>query len=155
MTNKIDAGVEGGELLDQALAQLPSVVRQKILPKALKAAGVIVQQSAKSKINSNRSDRNAPGLAKTIIVKVRVYDTVVSVVIGPSYLGVNHAHLVEFGHRLIKSIKSANGGSTKVQIGFVQAHPFLRPAADETRSEQDAAIVAIVTAELAKWQGTT
>ena len=40
-----------------------------------------------------------------------------------------HAHLVEFGHLLVKKTK---GGIVKV-IGHVPAHPFLRPALDNAK----------------------
>lgn len=39
-----------------------------------------------------------------------------------------HAHLVEFGHVLVRGGKRYQGG---VEIGFVPAHPFLRPAVDK------------------------
>lgn len=40
-----------------------------------------------------------------------------------------HAHLVEFGHVLVRKTKS---GIVKV-IGHVSAHPFLRPALDNAK----------------------
>lgn len=51
--------------------------------------------------------------------------------IGPT---VAHAPLVEFGHRLVKHRTGRRTGKTiKVEIGRVRAHPFMRPAADQTR----------------------
>lgn len=45
-----------------------------------------------------------------------------------------HAHLVEFGHALVKSRRTA-GGRTKAVIGHVPAYPFLRPAFDARKGE--------------------
>lgn len=154
MTNKVDVMVEGGEMLDRMLADLPAEMRRSILPKGLKAAAQVVQKSAQSRINSNRDGRKPPGLARTIVIKVKQYDYTITAVVGPAYLGVNHAHLVEFGHRLVRKIRDADGSVRKVEIGFVKAHPFLRPAADETLREQRDAIIGIVTAALAEYRSS-
>lgn len=46
--------------------------------------------------------------------------------VGPTYgKGGSHAHLIEFGHRLV----TKDGRS----IGHVPAHPFIAPAAEEER----------------------
>jgi HK97 gp10 family phage protein len=45
--------------------------------------------------------------------------------VGPTRPGGSHAHLVEFGHRLV----TKDGRS----IGHVPAHPFITPAAEEER----------------------
>ncbi len=144
----MDVAVEGGDELDRLLEQLPVEMRRSILPKATRAAATIVQKDAIRRISNNRDGRQPPGLARTIVVKVRQYDYTITAVVGPVYLGVNHAHLVEFGHRLIKKIKDADGSVRKVEIGFVPAHPFLRPAADETINQQRDAIAKIVTESL-------
>ncbi len=154
MTNKVDVTIDGGELFDRILSELPHELRRQTLPKAMRAAAVIVQRDAQARINNNRNGRKPPGLARTIIVKLKQYDYTVTAVVGPAYLGVNHAHLVEFGHRLVRKIKDVDGSVRKVEIGFVPAHPFLRPAADLTLREQHAEIVRIVTEELAKYQAT-
>lgn len=152
--NKIDISVEGGDDLDKLFVSLPETLRKEILPLALNAAATIVQKDAQQRINSNRSQRKPPGLARTIVVKVVTYDNSVVSVVGPTYLGVNHAHLVEFGHELIRLIKEADGSVRRVSIGFVPPHPFLRPAGDTTKSSQHAAIVKIVTEGLARFQAT-
>lgn len=48
-----------------------------------------------------------------------------------------HAHLVEYGHRLVR------GGQ---EVGFVRGHPFFRPAVQETRDQ----VKAVVTKGLAR-----
>lgn len=49
-----------------------------------------------------------------------------------------HAHLVEFGHLLVKKTKT---GIVKI-IGHVPAHPFLRPALDSAKRK----VIALVKA---------
>jgi HK97 gp10 family phage protein len=152
MTNKVDVTVEGGDLLDRMLVDLPIELRDRVMPKAMRAAATIVQKAAQSNINNNRDGRKPPGLARTIIIKVKQYDYTTTAIVGPAYLGVNHAHLLEFGHRLVRKIRDADGSVRKVEIGFVKAHPFLRPAADETIREQRDAIIKIVTEALAEYR---
>lgn len=151
MTNKVDVTVEGGDMLDRMLVDLPIELRDRVMPKAMKAAAEIVQKAAQSNINNNRDGRKPPGLARTIIIKVKQYDYTITAIVGPAYLGVNHAHLLEFGHRLVRKIRESDGSIRKVEIGFVKAHPFLRPAADETIREQRDAIIKIVTEALAEY----
>ena len=87
----------------------------------------------------------AKPLAETIRVKVRKYDTVSVAVIGPEYPAGALGHLIEFGHREI-----LYGRDTGRRV---PPKPFLRPAADETRGEQDAAMLNVLRAELAKAGG--
>jgi len=41
-----------------------------------------------------------------------------------------HAHLVEFGHRIVTGGKLGKGGRV---VGSVPPHPFMRPAYDQTK----------------------
>lgn len=43
-----------------------------------------------------------------------------------------HAHLVEYGHDLVKGGKKGRGGRV---VGHVPAHPFFRPAWDSKQAE--------------------
>ena len=70
-------------------------------------------------------------------------------IVGPTFT-TPHSHLVEFGHRLVRSIKTLDGVE-KVEIGFVPAHPYMRPAADETVAAQHSALVKKITAEVTKF----
>ena len=135
MPNSIDVIVESDDAADRLLEVLPHEFRRTALRNAVKAGAMIVRDDARDRLPAPGypGDKDPTvSLAKTIIVRVKVYDNAVVAIVGPRYLGVNHAHLVEFGHRLVKAIKTETG-VTKVQIGFVQAKPFLRPAADETQ----------------------
>jgi HK97 gp10 family phage protein len=42
-----------------------------------------------------------------------------------------HAHLVEYGHELVKGGRLGRGGRV---VGSVPPHPFFRPAVDQTKS---------------------
>jgi hypothetical protein len=145
--------------MNKILQQLPLMLQRGALDKALRAAGKVVAQRArelcpratKTGTSKGWSDvyfakrATAKPLAETIGVVVRKYDTTSVAVIGPQYPAGSLGHLVEFGHRHI-----AWGHDTGRRI---PPKPFLRPAADETRGEQDAAILNVLRAELAKAGG--
>lgn len=84
------------------------------------------------------STAQEPGVLKgSIRVSVeRPVAGVVRAVIGPSRKAVRVAHLVEYGHRLVKGGKSRVGPMGPVgpgrEIGEVPEHPFLRPAFEAT-----------------------
>jgi len=73
------------------------------------------------------------------------------------------ARWVEYGHRMIRGGRSRllPNGKTRgpgKQIGFVDAHPFIRPAYEATRQEVISTICTTLTTELEKagnTKGTT
>ncbi|GAB6171996.1 hypothetical protein JCM15765_14740 [Paradesulfitobacterium aromaticivorans] len=57
-------------------------------------------------------------------IKTRFTPDQLSADVGPTHGKGSHAHLVEFGHALVKNGKT---------IGHVPAHPFIQPTAEEER----------------------
>ena len=154
MANTIHVQVDGGDDIDQWLAQLPFDLRTKALPKALRAAGNVVNVAAREHIRDPGYPGDKAGLVplqKTIITKVRRYDRAVVVIVGPHYLGGNHGHLVEFGHRLVYKVKKGTDAE-EVKVSFVPPYPFMRPAAAETRDEQHEALITTLTEEIRNYQ---
>jgi hypothetical protein len=97
-------------------------------------------------VKETAADRsNVKPLAETIGVVVRKYDTTSVAVVGPQYPAGSLGHLIEFGHREI-----LYGRDTGRRV---PPKPFLRPAADETRGDQDVAMLNVLRAELAKAGG--
>lgn len=85
------------------------------------------------------STAQEPGVLKSSIrVSVSRPDNrdIVRALIGPNRKASRVAHLVEYGHRLVKGGKSRVGPKGAVgpgvQIGDVSAYPFLRPAYEAT-----------------------
>jgi len=145
--------------MNKILEQLPVMLQRGALDKALRAAGKVVQKRARelcprSSHTGSRerwsketaADRsNVKPLADTIGVVVRKYDAVSVAVVGPQYPAGALGHLVEYGHRLV-----AYGRDTGRRV---QPKPFMRPAADETKGEQEAAMLTVLKAELDKVKG--
>ncbi len=84
---------------------------------------------------NNPENRNVAGALKplrdTIGMEVRSYGVRQLALAGPYYPAGAHGHLVEYGHRLIVHGK---------ERGYVAGRPFMRPAFDETKGEQLAAM---------------
>jgi HK97 gp10 family phage protein len=120
---------------------LQNLVRDVATRKAVIAASNVIADAERSlapvlKIHSVDSTAKLPGtLRDSIQVVVKKYtDGFIEGFIGPKHGAGRAAHLVEFGHRLVKGGKSriklgGIEGGGKV-VGFVPAHPFLRPAFD-------------------------
>lgn len=142
--NMVDVVVSVPDNLEEMLAEINAGLRETVLKQALTEAGDIVAEEAKKHVTApgykgdkTLKDPKLKPLRDSIKSVVRRYGNRVVCLVGPEYSGpyrggANHAHLVEFGHQLVK--KGAN-------IGFVPAKPFLRPAALSTKSQQQAAIV--------------
>ena len=163
MASKKSVSVTITETIDmnKILVQLPLMLQRGALDKALRAAGKVVQRRARElcprsshtdsrelwskKTAADRS--NAKPLAETIGVVVRKYDTTSVAVVGPQYPAGSLGHLVEFGHNAIL------WGRVSKKYRRVPPKPFLRPAADETRGAQDAAMLSVLKSELAKAGG--
>ena len=145
--------------MNAILEQLPIMLQRGAVDKALRAAGKVVAKRAKelcprSSQTGTREEwskqtagsrTGAKPLAETIGVVVRKYDTVSVAVVGPQYPAGSLGHLVEYGHRHI-----AWGHDTGRRI---PPKPFLRPAADGTKGEQEAAMLGVLKAELEKVKG--
>ena len=145
--------------MDAILQQLPLMLQRQALDKALRAAGKVVAKRAKELCpRSTRTGTSqwwsnetfakraqAKPLAETIGVVVRKYDTVSVAVVGPQYPAGALGHLVEYGHNLV-----VYGRPTGRRV---PPQPFMRPAVDETRSEQDDVMLNVLKAELEKVKG--
>lgn len=135
----------GVEEMRGKLKYLRGVFRDDVIRKASRAGAKVIQEEMITRAplldhKSPRSTAQDPGtLKKSIRTLVRKpQDGVGEAIIGPlrdSFL----ARWVEYGHRLVKGgysrmHKSGRGyrGPGR-QVGFVPAHPFLRPAFEASR----------------------
>lgn len=142
--------------VEQLLERLPVEIRGNTMRKALRAAGRVVQKQAKANVPRSRTTRTRDkwssktkqqraGVAehhKTVGVEVRVYDGVLVAIVGARYPEGALAHLIEQGHDLV-------AWGTPLPI-FVQGNPYLAPAADTTRREQEDAIIRKLSEEVDK-----
>lgn len=123
--------LEGGAELDRVLRAIDAVAAGDDLEDAVLAGAAPILEQATGAIHSLSGELVSHMIAETV-EKDRNH---VDVVVGA--LGAPHAHLVEYGHQLVKG--GPLDGDGKV-VGHVPAHPFLRPAYDE---QQENAVRAI------------
>lgn len=140
MGKAIQAKVSDTKQVERLLGRLALQMRGKILVQGVRAAGRVAANAAKTLAPKpgypgDKPDRKP--LNQTIKVVVRDYSNGPAAVVGPQWPEGAHGHLVEFGHQL------PDGSRTKPK-------PFLRPAADSTKTQQQSALIAKVDAGVRK-----
>lgn len=132
----------GIENAQRKLKYLQDAVRDIATRKAVTAAARVLADEQKhlAPVLDERTAKSTAmlpeSLKNAIDVKVKkVKDGYIEAFIGPKHGKGRAAHLVEFGHRLVKGGGSRIGHTGKFEgtgkvVGFVPAHPFLRPAYD-------------------------
>ena len=141
--------------IDTQLARVDVMLRRQIVPKGLRAGANVVKKSARvraprskqtgtreqwsEKIRAERA--GVKEHADTIGVVVREYDDYFVAVVGAQWPAGALASLIADGHKLV-----AWGNPTDV---FVVGNDYLTPAADETVSQQQIAVIGRVTREVA------
>lgn len=117
-----------------ALGKLELELRGKALLSAVRASLKAPLAKAKQLVPKGRARTGKKAgkkhLAETIVVVTRDYGETKVGLVGPSYPAGAHGHLVEFGHDVVRDGKT---------VGRAPPYPFLRPAAEQTRSEQTSA----------------
>jgi len=117
----------GIDELFTAFAKLGTVAIQDLAEPATKSAWIICNK-AKQKVGFDDSSEDVHIRDELTVKKpttaatANAYKVITMVTTGKAY----HAIPVELGHRIIR-----NGAV----VGTVKAHPFIRPAADESREE--------------------
>ena len=119
-----DIKIEGIEELIAALATLTPEIQNKSGRSAMRK----IARAMTGKAIANAPVGETGNLANSLKPSVRIMKgSVVAFTKASQKGGIdgkgNHAHLVEFGHKLVKG-----KGVRRKTIGFVKAYPFLRPA---------------------------
>jgi HK97 gp10 family phage protein len=130
----------GGKELARALNQLPKMVAERVLEKAVTAGAELVRQSAAQLAPRPAMRRRPDTIRLGDSIKVRTTEK------GPSFVTVNvgtkvrYAHLVEYGHQIVP--RTSKRGERRIggRRGFVAPRPFMRPAFDENRESMIARI---------------
>lgn len=135
---------------DEALSKMPINLRIGVVEGALRAAGKIVAEAAAGYLPGPgyKGDKDPNNeLRKSIGVRIKSYPNTTVAFVGPrkdskSQHKGGHGHLVEFGHEVTRS-RVPDGKKTKkgTVVGSAKPRPFMRPAADGTKAQQQAAIV--------------
>lgn len=127
----LETELEFNEEAMSLVDRIEAALQAGALVKAGKGAGKVVADDAKPRITAPgyRGDKaDLKPLSKSIRVVVRDYTHIVIVVIGSTWPEGAHGHLVENGH-----IQRLKDGSTI----HVPPHPWLRPAAEYTKPQQN------------------
>lgn len=153
---------------DELLAELNRIddrLSKRLTREMVKAAGEIVAARARERcpIGDPKHKPELKPLRDTIGVEVRDYGERALAVVGPEYPAGAHGHLVEFGHDIVGRGQSKSMGRGRVSgakrkggvtQGRARPHPFLRPAFDETQSQQYAAMEAVMRRAIQDLGGT-
>jgi len=119
--------LEGMERTMANLRKLPDKVERQVLAQAIEKGGRPMKEAAQKRAPKGMPRRHPKGtpLNRAIVfIKTQAKRGLVEFKLGVDYTRNRVAHLVEFGHRLTRKGK---------QYGSVRAHPFIRPAYDETK----------------------
>ena len=163
----ISITVEGLSELQAKLDALTQKQADRCIRAALKA-GAVVEQAAiveRAPVKDDTGGSLPPGALKNDIVIRFLRDAqgVISAKIGPAKLTAHVARWVEYGHRLVQGGRNRVLASGKQKgngtvAGFVEAHPFIRPAYEESRQKVITTICETLATELekaSKKKGTT
>ena len=129
------ATVSGLAKLDRQLRDLPGSIQRKYLRQAARRAGAVVIKDAKKNLRSRVRKRTGNLLKSFKQLPSSKWRTagenrrkgIIGTRVGFSQGG-SHAHLIEYGHRIVTHAGVDTGGR-------VVAYPFLRPAIDANRSK--------------------
>lgn len=111
--------VSGFKELAKALSSLSKELGERGINRSIRKAGKFLQEKIK-----NNTPEQTGNLKSGIEFAMEKESGVESTAVVYSHKKkAFHAHLVEYGHRLV----SENGK----QVGFVKPHPYFRPAIDE------------------------
>ena len=145
-----EAALLGDKELLRALNLLPDRIYRKVVRQMTGRMATPVVKAAKRNLKAVQSDKARGVLVKNLRKKTKTYkaDGAVVTLVGGKWPEAAHAHLVEFGHRMVVggTVERLGGGPTPVSkrtgvrgggrvVGFVPAQPFIRRAFDATKGQ--------------------
>ena len=143
----IQLELTGYDELLRTLDRIDDSLSGRVMRDAVKAAAAVVVARARQLCpppGYEGDKRDPKPLRDTIGMEVRDYGVRTLGLAGPYYPAGAHGHLVEFGHRLVTHGKDR---------GYVAGRPFMRPAFEETKAEQLAAMQRVITRALQEITG--
>lgn len=121
--------VKGFAALDRALKELPLKIQKKIMGKVVRKGANVVKKEARALV-----PKDTGRLRKSITVRRQRKSTTKGKIVDKVTFKKEgwYAHLVEFGHQLVRGGRLGGRGTGKV-VSHIAAQPFLRPAFDKNR----------------------
>jgi len=130
----VTVSIEGLDEVDRQLARIGIEVRGKALTTAIrKAANAGKRQAQAAAPVGTEPSGEFPPLKESIKTKVVERGERIVAIIGPDSKA-RHAHLVEYGHRMVVGGPLKSGGRV---VGFVEGRPWFRPARDRAVPETE------------------
>lgn|SRR5690606_6075739 len=146
--------LEGFDEIREAFLAMTDSIQRKHMRAAVRAGGALVIREARSRLRArdkanrrkrkSRTRKGKPtiGLARALrqIPSSRWRSSsqvarkgIIATTVGAKWPEGAHAHLVEYGHRMVTHDKR--------EVGTVPAYPFFRPAIEATRSRVNAIMI--------------
>lgn len=157
----MDLEVTGIERLQGRFKLLQERMREDVLRKAARAAGNVVKAEIEGLApvldrKAAKSTALDPGTLKASIAVLGVKrdgDGVAVATVGPKDEVAHVVRWVEFGHRLVRGgySKVLPNGKTRGpgrEVGTVRAHPFIRPAYENSSAEAAKAAGEVIASEI-------
>lgn len=134
----------------RVLNMLPNRVYRKVVRQMTGRMATPIVKAAQRNLEAVQSDKARGVLAKNLTKRTKTYVRLGAVVtvIGGKWSDAPHAHLVEFGHRMVVggTVERLKGGLIGISkrtgrrggglvVGQVAAKPFMRPAFDSTKGQ--------------------
>ena len=125
----VDIQLKGLEEVERRLRKLPANVERRVLKEALLDGGkpMLAEAQRRAPVGMPRRHPKSTPLRDALTLGLhKTAKGLVWVRLGVDYTKNRVAHLVEFGHRLVRGSKT---------YGEVRPHPFIRPSYDATKRE--------------------
>lgn len=149
MANFVDINIAIPDDFMAKLERTDVMLRRRGLRTAVNAAAKIAAKAIRQKAPAPgyKGDKpNKMSLKDSIGHVARSTNSGAIAFAGPVYPAGAHAHLVEYGHAMVVSRGPRKGQA----VGTVAPHPFVRPAAEESREAQRKAMFAALDRLIAR-----
>lgn len=132
--------------LDGLLGRMPIELRERTLKRVIRLGAKVVEREAVRRLKSmkfpHKTDESKFARAEdSLTTVIRSNGRFVSAFTGPVWPAGFTAHLIEYGFKQLYFKLPSGVKIKRKQPKQIAARPFLRPAADSTRSKQQSAIV--------------
>ncbi len=132
----------------QFIEKVDIMLRSKTLRQAARRGARPIRKRARQLVpvgDPNHKPDN-PSLKSTIAIKVKSYqgDRIAVALTGPRYPQGSHGHLIEGGHEVKVSRGPRKGQAPLTGSARVEGKEFMAPAADQTKEEQQAAVISFL-----------
>lgn len=148
MRSNFTIDVTGDKELQDTLQRLSRSVQDRINSIAINKAGEVIKKEILNSITSSGIKEHSGNLRKSIMqMKAKIARNSRETIIYAQKKRGFHAHLLEYGHKLVTWDKQPFNSTTKrfgrpakfgnklISQGFVRARPFFRPAVDKSEAE--------------------